>query len=205
MATELRQELVQLNGASDPSIANLRIKASGCFNSCGQHHVADLGFYGISRKKDGRLVPHFQVVLGGKWAENAGSYGMATLAIPSKKIPEVVRRVTGLYVSERENDETFQAFIERYGKAEIKAFLQDLSHVPSYSEDPSFYSDWGDPREYTMEDYGEGECAGEIVPLVEFGLQAGEREVFEAQLHLDAGRADAASRLARTTSLHPWV
>ena len=196
LAAELRKEFVQLDGAVDESVKSLRIKASGCFNSCGQHHVADLGFYGISRKKDGRLVPHFQVVLGGKWSDNAGSFGMATLAIPSKRIPEVVRRVTDLYVSERENDETFQAFISRFGKAEIKKFLQDLAPIPSYDEDPSFYSDWGDPREYTMEDYGEGECAGEIVPLVEFGLQAGEREVFEAQLHLDAGSADLASRFA---------
>jgi sulfite reductase (ferredoxin) len=70
----------------------------------------------------------------------------------------------------------------------VKSFLQDLTEVPSYEEDPSYYSDWGDPREYTMDDYGEGECAGEIVPLVEFGLQASEREVFEAQLYLDSGR-----------------
>ena len=139
-----------------------------------------------AEKKGGRLVPHFQVVLGGKWTENAGSFGLATLAIPSRNIPEVVRRVTGRYLEEREPDESFTAFIERLGKAEVKNFLKDLTTVPDYEEDPSYYSDWGDPREYTMEDYGEGECAGEIVPLVEFLLQASEREVFEAQLFLDA-------------------
>jgi len=47
-----------------------------------------------------------------------------------------------------------------------------------------------------MDDYGEGECAGEIVPLVEFGLQASEREVFEAQLHLDAGDSEKAKATA---------
>ena len=192
LAAELRSGLVSANGDVDPAVKGLRIKASGCFNSCGQHHAADLGFYGISRKKDGRLVPHFQVVLGGQWTENAGSYGMATLAIPSKRIPEVVRRITGRYVKEHEPEETFQEFIRRVGKAQIKEYLQDLTTVPSYAEDPSFYSDWGDPREYTMDDYGVGECAGEIVPLVEFGLQASEREVFEAQLRLDMGDAGAA-------------
>ena len=68
----------------------LRIKVSGCFNSCGQHHVADIGFFGNSRKIDGYTVPHFQVVLGGHWRENAGSYGLAIGAVPSKRIPEVV-------------------------------------------------------------------------------------------------------------------
>ena len=192
LAAELRSQL----GGVDDAIKGLRIKASGCFNSCGQHHVADIGFYGISRKKDGRLVPHFQVVLGGKWTENAGSYGLATLAIPSKKIPEVVRRVTDRYVKEHEADETFGEFIQRLGKAEVKDFLKDLTAVPRYAEDPSYYSDWGDPREYSMEDYGEGECAGEMLPLVEFGLQASEREVFEAQLFLDAEASAKATELA---------
>ena len=186
LAAELSSHVAQLDAEAGDALKGLRIKASGCFNSCGQHHVSDIGFYGISRKKGGRLVPHFQVVLGGKWTENAGSFGLATLAIPSRNIPEVVRRVTGRYLEEREPDESFTAFIERLGKAEVKNFLKDLTTVPDYEEDPSYYSDWGDPREYTMEDYGEGECAGEIVPLVEFLLQASEREVFEAQLFLDA-------------------
>ncbi len=193
---ELRKHVAELDLASEPALQGLRIKSSGCFNSCGQHHIADLGFYGISRKKGNRLVPHFQVVLGGKWLENGGSFGLATLAIPSKNIPEVVRRVTSRFVKEREPDESFTDFIDRLGKAEVKGFLQDLTEVPSYEQDPSFYSDWGDPRVYTMDDYGEGECAGEIVPLVEFGLQASEREVFEAQLFFDADDFDKANEMA---------
>jgi hypothetical protein len=51
---------------------------------CG-HHVADIGFYGNSRKIDGRTVPHFQVILGGQWSENAGSYGLAVGSVPSKR------------------------------------------------------------------------------------------------------------------------
>jgi sulfite reductase (ferredoxin) len=196
LVAELTNHVGHLNGGTDPALKGLRIKASGCFNSCGQHHVSDLGFYGISRKKGGRLVPHFQVVLGGKWMENGGSFGLPTLAIPSKNIPEVVKRVTDRFLQERQENETFHEFIDRWGKVEVKAFLQDLTEVPAFEEDPSFYSDWGDPRVFTMEDYGEGECAGEIVPLVEFGLQSSEREVFEAQLYLDAGDMDKAKAMA---------
>jgi len=196
LAAELTNHVGHLNGGTNPALKGLRIKASGCFNSCGQHHISDLGFYGISRKKGGRLVPHFQVVLGGKWVENGGSFGLATLAIPSKNIPKVVQRVTGRFVEEREPDETFTAFIERLGKAEVKRYLQDLTEIPAFEEDPSYYSDWGDPRVFTMEDYGEGECAGEIVPLVEFGLQASEREVFEAQLYFDSGDLERAKSMA---------
>jgi sulfite reductase (ferredoxin) len=196
LAAELTRHVAELDEEVVDAVKGLRVKASGCFNSCGQHHISDLGFYGISRKKGGRLVPHFQVVLGGRWTENGGSFGLATLAIPSRNIPEVVRRVTGRYTAERETGESFTDFISRLGKVEVKRFLQDLTDVPAYEVDPSFYSDWGDPREYTMDDYGEGECAGMIVPLVEFGLQASEREAFEAQLYLDAGDADKAKETA---------
>ena len=85
----------------DAAVQNLHIKISGCFNSCGQHHVADLGFYGVSRKMAGYAVPHFQVVLGGEWENNAGSYGLPVVAVPSKNIPEVVTRLTDRYVADR--------------------------------------------------------------------------------------------------------
>ena len=185
LAAELRDRVSACNGQLDPSVKDLKIKISGCFNSCGQHHVADIGFYGVSRKSDNHAVPHFQVVLGGQWTENAGAYGLAVAAVPSKRVPEAVQRITDFYVAEREPDETFQAFIKRAGKAKIRALLQDLTKVPAYAQDSSYYSDWGDPREYSLGDMGVGECAGEVVSLTEFGLASSERQVFEAQVDLD--------------------
>jgi sulfite reductase (ferredoxin) len=62
--------------------------------------------------------------------------------------------------------------------------------------DRSFFSDWGDVREYTLGDMGEGECAGEVVSAVDFGLAAAERELFEAQLALEKGEAQQAGASA---------
>jgi sulfite reductase (ferredoxin) len=196
LAAELGQQLTVLNNDLDGAVKQLKIKVSGCFNSCGQHHVADLGFYGVSRKSGMHAVPHFQVVLGGQWTENAGAYGLATVAIPSKNIPEVVKRITAYYVQERQSEETFQAFVKRVGKAKMRALLDDLTAIPAYMEAPGYYSDWGDPREYTLGDMGIGECAGEVVSLTEFGLSASERQVFEAQIELDRGDAKAAGETA---------
>ncbi|HVS12894.1 MAG TPA: nitrite/sulfite reductase [Thermoanaerobaculia bacterium] len=196
LASELRRRIQETGFVHDQAIGGLRIKISGCFNSCGQHHVADLGFYGVGRKHDGRTVPHFQVVLGGQWQGNAGSYGLAIVAVPSKRIPEVVRRLTGAYVEQRADGESFQEFVERSGKAKLRALIEDLAVLPRYQDDASLFSDWRDPREYTLGDLGVGECAGEVVPLVEFGLAASERQVFEAQLELDAGSPGAAARRA---------
>jgi sulfite reductase (ferredoxin) len=194
LAAELRRRVEEKNFESDEAVQKLHIKISGCFNSCGQHHVADLGFYGVSRKIAGHAVPHFQVVLGGEWEHNAGSYGLPVVAVPSKNIPKVVSRLTERYLAERQPGEVFKDFVKRTGKAELKNMLDDLTRPPA--GDRSFFSDWGDVREYTLGDMGDGECAGEVVSLVEFGLAAAERELFEAQLAFEKGEASQAGATA---------
>ncbi|MEE2871727.1 MAG: nitrite/sulfite reductase [Candidatus Latescibacterota bacterium] len=192
LATELRKQLGEQSAELDEAIEGLRIKISGCFNSCGQHHAADIGFYGNSRKINGITVPHFQVVLGGQWKENAGSFGLATGAVPSKNIPDVVSRLTKRFVEEREKDELFKDFIGSLGKREIKAMLEDLTQVPSYEENSWYYRDWGDTRGFTMDDLGKGECAGEVVSIGIMEIAAAEREVFEASVALDENELQAA-------------
>jgi sulfite reductase (ferredoxin) len=196
LATELHKQLTLLSETLDPAAQELHIKCSGCSNSCGQHHVADMGFLGVSRNMNGRRVPHFQLVIGGQYKNNAGSYGLAIGAIPSKHVPRAVKTLTDRFVNEKQPDETFQKFVARIGKKEIRKLVDELSVIPSYEQDPSYYSDWGDPREYTIGDLGVGECAGEVVPLVQVGLAGSEREVFEAQLLLDEGNSQGAAARA---------
>jgi sulfite reductase (ferredoxin) len=196
LAGELRTRLASKAFNLDAAVKNLRIKISGCFNSCGQHHVADLGFFGTTLTVNNRKVPHFQVVLGGKWQDNAGAYGLALIRVPSKRIPEVIDRITDRYVRERQGPESFQDFVKRVGKKELRAMLEDLTRVPPYDVDPSFYSDWGDPREYTIGDMGVGECAGEVISVAQFDLAAADRLVFESQIHLDGGDFVQADTLA---------
>jgi sulfite reductase (ferredoxin) len=158
--------------------------------------VADLGFLGVSRQVGSRKVPHFQVVLGGQWTNNGGSYGLAIGAVPSKRAPEVVSRLRDKYVKERNDGESFKDFIGRVGKKQIRAMLEDLMHVGAYEEARDLYSDWGDPREYNIGDMSEGECAGEVVAFALMGLAAAEREVFEAQLLFDDGKNEQANERA---------
>ncbi len=200
LAAELHKRLTEKRFEFDQPVENLHIKISGCFNSCGQHHVCDLGFYGVSRKMGGFAVPHFQVVLGGEWENNGGTYGMPVLAVPSKRIPEVVTRLTEKYVANRQNGETFKEFAKRTGKVQLKSWLEDLAR-PAAPGDRSLFSDWGDPREYTLGDMGTGECAGEVITATEFELAAAERELFEAQIALDSGHFDQAGKTAYKSML----
>ena len=201
LARELRYRLGEKSLELDEAVKNLRIKVSGCFNSCGQHHVADIGFYGINRNVKGFQVPHFQVILGGKFHDNAGEYGVAIGAVPSKRVPEAVLSITEFYLRRRQKEERFQEFVGRIGKKAIKELLEDLAKIPAHEMDRSYYSDWGDPREFTLSDMGVGECAGEVVSQAEFALAASERELFEAQLLLDAGVPQQAAKAAYASML----
>lgn len=197
LGAEMSERLFQVREKLAPEVSSLRIKASGCFNSCGQHHIADIGFLGVARKVGRHRMPHFQLVIGGQWTNNGGSYGLAVGAVPSKRVPDVVERVTNAYVKDRQSDETFQSYIQRIGKAKVREMCKDLMEpLPTFEEAPEMYSDWGDPRLYTTGDMGVGECAGEIVPFVQFGLAAAERIYFDAQAKLDAGEYAAAQELS---------
>lgn len=201
LAGELRTQLAAQSATLPDAIKNLKIKVSGCFNSCGQHHIADIGFFGNSRRSGNRKVPHFQVVLGGQWAENAGSFGLAIGAVPAKRVPEVLSAITRRYADERERGESFQQWITRLGKQQVKAMIDPFTALPAFEEDPSLYSDWGDSRVYSITDIGVGECAGEVVSLFSIEIAQAESEHFEALVALDESRFEEADQHAYKSML----
>jgi sulfite reductase (ferredoxin) len=196
LAAELRRRLGEKSASLPAAVKDLKIKISGCFNSCGQHHVADIGFYGNSRKVDGRTVPHFQVILGGQWTENAGAYGLAVGSVPSKAIPQAIDALTDAYAHGRKGDERFQAWIGRMGKRNVRELIKPFMDVPLHADGPEFYSDWHDVREFTIGDLGVGECAGEVVSLFGIEVVKAESQSFDAQVALEEGDYEEAEELA---------
>ncbi len=187
LTAELRTRLIEKINLLPDAVRELKIKVSGCFNSCGQHHVADIGFFGNSRRSGNHKLPHFQVVLGGQWQENAGSYGLAVGAVPAKTVPDVLAALTERYVAERDEGENFQRWVKKLGRREIKAMLKPYTKLPRFEERPDYFSDWGDSRVYTIDDIGVGECAGEVVSLFSMEISKAESTHFEALLALDEG------------------
>src|SRR5207253_9153365 len=131
------------------------------------------------------------------WENNGGSFGLPIIAVPSKRVPDAVDRITGFYLKEKQKDERFHEFVGRIGKGPIRTLLEPLTKdLPEPGVDPSLYSDWADPRQYSIGDIGIGECAGEVVSRYQFETTAAERMVFEAQLMLDRGDIQGAGREA---------
>jgi len=141
----------------DSLVRKLNIKISGCPNSCGQHWIADLGFYGNARKIEGREVPYYQMLLGGGY-DRAGMmrFGVAVQSIPARLAPEAVRRVLKHYVANRQDGESFRDYVLRHKVETFRLMTNDLAKPAEMF--PEMYQDWGDEVGYSLQ-LGRGECA----------------------------------------------
>lgn len=142
----------------DADMDGVHVKISGCTNSCGQHHLGTLGFYGTYRKINDRPVPHYMLLVGGSTKEGEARFGTPITAVPARRVPEAVRKLTALYKTEKADGENFEAYLLRLGKARIKEEVQEFTVLPPYEQNPSLYFDWGDTTDFKPE-VGAGECA----------------------------------------------
>ncbi len=157
----IRDELFAKNGhySSDPLIEQIRIKISGCPNSCGHHHIADIGFYGNAVRSGERMVPSFSMLIAGKGDGPDARIGKHVMKLPAKRIPEAVNALIENYRSERSDAEPFSDWAIRVGNDHIKELMADYGTMPKYEEDPMSFVDWGANKIFSLDDMGEGECA----------------------------------------------
>ena len=144
-----------LDDYSDPEIQKLRIKISGCPNSCGHHHIADIGFYGNVRKIGDQQAPYYQLLLGGKVNADGVRFGRQILSVPARPIPAIIRELLAFYQQDRQPGESFSAWVTRTPDKSIVERLRPLVDVTNASED--FFLDWGDTETYSLK-LGRGEC-----------------------------------------------
>lgn len=141
-------------------VGGVRTNISGCTNSCGQHHTADIGFHGAERRAHGRSAPGYQLLLGGYVGKTQVEFGKRTMRLPAKAAPDAAVRIIGRFASEREAGETFASWLAGAGgPAALKEDLADLAEFPLPDENPDFYVDYAETGPYVKE-VGEGECAG---------------------------------------------
>ena len=140
-------------------VGGVRINISGCTNSCGQHHAADIGLFGAERRANGKSLPGYQLLLGGHVGQEQIHFGQKALRLPAKNAPLAVARVVRKFADERSAGETFTAWLDRAGGATsvAKDFL-DLDVVPKPDDAPHFYVDYDETGPYVAE-VSESECA----------------------------------------------
>jgi sulfite reductase beta subunit-like hemoprotein len=140
------------------------IKISGCPNSCGQHHVATLGFFGAIRRaadparpEGPQDVPLFNVLIGGGIDESGATFGRNIAKVPSRRIKKVIDVLVGAYRKERSEGETFESWTRRVDAGHAVELIEPLTEV--MSGDPELFKDNGSEGYYKLEGMGASECA----------------------------------------------
>jgi sulfite reductase (NADPH) hemoprotein beta-component len=134
------------------------IKISGCPNGCGQHHIASIGFQGSIRKLGERAVPQYFVMVGGGADGEVAAFGRVAAKIPARRAPEAVKRIVGLYRSERHVGEGLAVFLRRIDVRRVKDALADLEGLTEADAKPDDFVDLGEDHAFAPEVL-DGECS----------------------------------------------
>lgn len=154
---------------------DIKIKISGCMNSCGQHGLAHIGFHGSSVKANGKVVPAVQVMIGGGTiGDGAGRVAERVIKAPTKRAPAVLRSLLDDFHTHAGTGESFHAYYDAKGKDYFYQLLKPLADLTALKDEE--YVDWG--HEETFETaIGVGECAGVVIDLVATLLLEGEERL----------------------------
>lgn len=159
---------------------DIKIKISGCMNSCGQHGLAHIGFHGSSFKVGANVVPALQVLLGGgTLGDGKGRIAEKVIKVASKRGPDVLRTLFNDLEKNAKQGEYFHSYYDRQGKDYFYQLLKPLGDNSSLKE--SDYFDWGSEEKFATA-IGVGECAGVIIDLVAtLFFEAEEKIVWSAE------------------------
>lgn len=185
-STGLARELEKTLSEEFPMYVNnkdISIKLSGCMNACGQHSIAQIGFYGMSMKKGNLVIPAFQVLLGGgSMGDGNGRFSDKIIKIPSKKGPDALRLLIFDYEDNKLNDQSFNEYYLSLGKDHFYQLLKPLADISEVTKD--IFIDWGHSENY-IKAIGVGECAGVVIDLVSTLLFETEEKLENAKLSLE--------------------
>lgn len=101
----------------------IRINVNGCPNSCGQHHVGDIGLQGCLARVNGEQVEAYDVCLGGRLGANAQFTRPISRKVPADKVKYALENLLLAYQTDRTDDENFTLFIDRHTDEELGGFL----------------------------------------------------------------------------------
>ena len=167
LAKEIQRKFLEMKFDEDDDLKGATIKISGCPNSCGQHEIATIGFYGGGGRVGRDMYPNYTMSLGGRFDENA-MLGIICDRVPVKRVIPVLLKVIELYKENKQKNDSLVSWVDRviHGTEssgiksvnDIKKSISSLLIPPTKEEDPDFFLDYGSDTSYHTIT-GKGECA----------------------------------------------
>ena len=167
LAKEVQRKFLEMKLDEDNDLRDSTIKISGCPNSCGQHEIATIGFFGGGGRQGKEMYPLYTMSLGGR-ADEKAMLGLITTKVPAKRVIPTILKIIEIFKSEKRGDETLDAWIHRVidgnggpnikSTNDIKELLKPIVAAPVIDQDQDFYVDYGNDGNYHART-GRGECA----------------------------------------------
>jgi sulfite reductase (ferredoxin) len=177
LAKEVQRKFLEIGLDIDDSLRDATIKISGCPNSCGQHEIATIGFFGGATRMNNTMTPTYTMLFGGSAGE-AGELGKAVMRVPAKRVIDTTLKIIELYKKERgaatkgddgDDDETLHQWIIRLVKGQGSGSIKNIEDMkaalgqviqlpPSPQQNPDDYRDYGSDSYFTAKT-ARGECA----------------------------------------------
>ncbi len=167
LAKEIQRKFLELKLDEDEDLMDSTIKISGCPNSCGQHEIATVGFYGGGGRVGKDMYPLYQMSLGGR-SDHDAMLGITCMRVPAKRIIPVLLKLIEIFKNNKKSGDTLSSWINRIVKGhenseiksvdDLKKILSPLTVPPTKEDDADFYSDFGSDTNYHTIT-GKGECA----------------------------------------------
>ena len=127
VAQRIRDHFASAHEAVE-KLGKFRIKISGCPNSCGQHHIGDIGLTGMMVKdQNGRERPHCSILIGGRVGEKGASGRRLRGRFPDATVPKVIEALTEFFREQRIVGEGFRDFVERVGVDEMQQLAESAA------------------------------------------------------------------------------
>ena len=167
LAKEIQRKFLDLQLDLDDDLSDATIKISGCPNSCGQHGIATIGFYGGGARLGKDMYANYQMLLGGR-SDGQTRLGDVCLRVPAKRVIPAILKIIDLFKANKQTNDTLKSWINRIvngnedsnisSLSDIKRELSPITMPPTKDEDPDFYLDYGSDTSYHTKT-GKGECA----------------------------------------------
>ena len=167
LAKEIQRKFLELKLDEDEDLSDSSIKISGCPNSCGQHGIATIGFFGGGGRVGKDMYPNYQMSIGGR-SDGDTMLGQTCLRVPAKRVIPIILKIIDIFKENKKPDDTLKSWIHRIVNGnenskitslnDLKSLLEPLITPPTKEDDPDFYLDYGSDTSYHTKT-GKGECA----------------------------------------------
>jgi len=119
----------------------IRINLNGCPNSCGQHHIGDIGLQGCLVKQGGGVsVEGYDLFLGGRLGADSKFVRPIWRKVPATNVKYAIENLLHGYADTREVEDDFGSFVDRHSDDEL-ATLMKTSFAEGVAVEPSGTAD----------------------------------------------------------------